>query len=411
MSEPPQQEENAVSKPLEGVRVVEVAAWTFVPAAGAVLADLGADVIKVEPPTGDPQRGLANMLNVAEGAMNPFLEVPNRGKRSITLDLNSEDGRRALLKLCESADVFITSYLPAVRAKLRIDVADVTAVNDRLIYVRGTGWGSEGPMVDTGGYDLAAGWATSGLAHRLPSPEGDPNPQPAAFFDLIGANNIAGAVSAALFQRERTGRAEVVDVSLMNVGMWAMGMDIAGSPYAPPIVLDRAEPGNPITNSYPTKDGRWLYLVCLQADRFWPEVCATIGRPDLVDDERFADAAVRFENRRVCVETLDEVFRSKTLAEWIEAFEGFSGVWAPVVSALEVRDHVQVEPNGYLPEVTALDGQSTFRVVAPPQHFGGEPTVPAGPAPETGQHTEEVLLDYGFDWDEIARLREAGALG
>lgn len=400
-----------MSKPLEGVRVIEVAAWTFVPAAGAVMADLGADVIKVEPPNGDPQRGLANMLNFAEGAMNPFLEVPNRGKRSVTLDLTSANGRDALLKMCESADVFLTSYLPAVRSKLGIDVADVTAVNDKLIYVRGTGWGSEGPMVDTGGYDLAAGWATSGLAHRLPSPDGDPNAQPAAFFDLIGANNIAGAVSAALYQRERTGKADVVDVSLMNVGMWAMGMDIAGSPYAPPIVQRRTEPGNPITNSYPTKDDRWLYLVCLQADRFWPEVCNTIGRPDLIDDPRFADAASRFANKTECVETLDEVFRTKTLDEWKVAFEGFSGVWAPVVSALEVRDHVQVEPNGFLPEITGLDGASTFRVVAPPQHFGGEPTTPAGPAPETGQHTEEVLLDYGFEWDDIAALRENGALG
>ncbi len=398
-------------KPLTGVKVIEVAAWTFVPAAGAVMADLGADVIKVEPPTGDPQRGLANMLNFAEGAMNPFLEVPNRGKRSVTLDLNSERGRATLLKLCETADVFLTSYLPAVRTKLGIDVADVTAANANIIYARGSGWGSQGPMINTGGYDLAAGWATSGLASRLPSPTGDPNAQPAAFFDLIGANNIAGAISAALFQRERTGVAEVVDVSLMNVGMWAMGMDIAGAPFMPAITLDRTAPGNPITNSYPTKDARWLYLVCLQADRFWPEVCTTIGHPELADDPRFVNAGVRFENRRVCVEVLDEIFTSRTLGEWTEAFHDFSGVWAPVVTPLEIHDHQQVEPNGYLPEITALDGTSSFKVVAPPQRFGDQPTVPAGPAPEVGQHTEEVLLDYGFDWDQITALREAGALG
>jgi crotonobetainyl-CoA:carnitine CoA-transferase CaiB-like acyl-CoA transferase len=351
------------------------------------------------------------MLNFAEGMMNPFLEVPNRGKRSITLNLNSDEGRETLLKLCETADVFLTSYLPSVRQKLGVDIADVQARNPNIIYARGSGWGSQGPMINTGGYDLAAGWATSGLASRLTSPTGDPNAQPAAFFDLIGANNLAGAISSALFQRERTGVADDVDVSLMNVGMWAMGMDIAGAPFMPAITLDRKAPGNPITNSYPTKDGRWLYLVCLQADRFWPEVCTTIGREDLIEDPRFVDAGVRFENREVCVEVLDEVFGSKSLDEWVAAFHDFSGVWAPVITPLEVHDHQQVEPNGYLPEVTALDGTSTFKVVSPPQHFGGEHTTPAGPAPELGQHTEEVLLDYGLDWDAIGALREAGALG
>ena len=398
-----------MSKPLEGVRVVEVAAWTFVPAAGAVLADLGADVIKVEPPNGDPQRGLKNLLNIDPGAVNPFVEMPNRGKRSITLDLSTSGGREALLRLCEQADVFLTSYLPAVRAKLGIDVDDVMARNPRIVYGRGSGWGDEGPMREVGGYDLAAGWATSGMASEMTSPTGEPNFQPRAFFDLMGGNAIAGAISAALFQRERTGRGDVVDVALMNVGMWAMSMGITAAD-APPMVQDRRRPGNVLSSVYPTQDGRWIYFVCLQSDRFWPELCALIGAPHLATDPRYVDADARFANQEECVRDLDAVFTTRTFAEWRETLHNFSGVWAPVLDFTEVARHVQVEPNGFLPEVKGNDG-ATFRLVAPPARFGGQPTTPQGPAPEVGQHTELVLMESGFEWDEIEKLRASGALG
>jgi formyl-CoA transferase len=172
----------------------------------------------------------------------------------------------------------------------------------------------------------------------------------------------------------------------------------------------RTQPGNPITNWYRTADDRWLYLVCLQADRFWAEVCGVIGRPDLNNDPRFVDAAVRFEHREACVAELDKTFGSRTLAEWIDAFEGFSGVWAPALTFKEIHEHRQVLPNGFLSGVTGNDG-STFRLVAPPMHFNGEPSVPERSAPELGQHTEEVLLDVGLDWDEITASRESGALG
>jgi crotonobetainyl-CoA:carnitine CoA-transferase CaiB-like acyl-CoA transferase len=399
-----------MSGPLAGVKVVEVAAWTFVPSSGAVLADLGADVIKVEPPNGDPQRGLKNLLNIDEGAVNPFLEMPNRGKRSITIDLSTAEGLETLLRLCESADVFLTSYLPQVRRKLGIDVDVISARNPRIIYAKGSGWGPHGPMSEAGGYDLAAGWATTGMAYEMPSPTGEPNMQPRAFYDLIGGNTIAGAVSAALFQRERTGHGDVVDVSLMNVGMWALGMDITGSPYAPKQQQNRLAPGNVLSNVYPTQDGRWIYFVCLQSDRFWAELCALIGASELATDPRYETAERRFKNRRDCVEALDAVFTGNPLAYWLDALKDFSGVWAPVLDMEEVARHVQVEPNGYLPEVEAHDG-SSFRLVAPPVRFGDRHTVPQGPAPEVGQHTEFVLIEAGFEWEEIEKLRESGALG
>jgi crotonobetainyl-CoA:carnitine CoA-transferase CaiB-like acyl-CoA transferase len=401
-----------MSRPFEGVRVIEVAAWTFVPGAGAIMADLGADVIKVEPPTGDPQRALRNLLNQSETGPNPFLEIPNRGKRSITVDLNSDAGRDILLRLAASADVFITSYLPKLRQRMGIDVEDLRAVNPRLVYVRGSGWGSRGPMVEVGGYDSAAAWCSAGTLHKLtPTGADDPVPQPAAFYDLQGSNSIAGAVAMALFRRERTGEGAVVDVSLLNTGMWTMGPDIAAAPFSGEVPRpSRLEPGNPIVNYYRTKDDRWINLVCLQADRFWAELCGLIGRPELADDPRFVDAKVRYENRRACVEELDRTFAERTMAEWKGVLSEFKGVWAPALTFMEIHEHAQVEANKYLTELTAADG-TQFRLVAPPYQFDEEPSAASASAPELGQHTEEVLLDVGLGWDEVAVLRDSGALG
>lgn len=399
--------------PFEGVRVVEVAAWTFVPGAGAIMADLGADVIKVEPPTGDPQRGLRNATNADDSGPNPFLQVPNRGKRSITLDLTSPHGVSTLLRLTGSADVFLTSYLPKVRTKLAIDVDDLRADNARLIYVRGTGWGSAGPLAETGGFDSAAAWSAAGIQHKLTEPAAiAPAAQPAAFFDLQGSSAIAGAVAMALYRRERTGAGGVVDVSLLNTGMWTMSPDLAASAAGAGELPrpNRLDAPNPIVNYYRTADDRWLNLVCLQADRFWPELCELIGRPELADDERFGDATQRYLNRAACVAELDDAFGARTLDEWRPVLAGFSGVWSAAATFAEVCDNPQAADNGYLPTVTGTDGRE-FRLVAPPYQFDGVPGAPAGPAPELGQHTEEVLLESGLSWDEISSLRDDGALG
>jgi crotonobetainyl-CoA:carnitine CoA-transferase CaiB-like acyl-CoA transferase len=396
--------------PLDGVRTVEVANWTFVPAAGAVLADLGADVIKIESPTGDPQRALRNMLNLGDRGPNPFLEIPNRGKRSVTLDLQSAAGREALARILKTADVFLTSNLAPIRKKLAIEVEDVRAANPDIIYVRGTGWGNEGPMADVGGYDLACGWATSGMAFKMTREE--PLPQPPAFFDLQGANTIAGAIGMALYKRARTGETSVIDVSLMHVAMWAMSPDIVGAPFLGDVsgMGDRAKSPNPIVNLYGTKDGRWIYFVCLQPDRFWAELCGLLGRPDLATDERYLDGAARFQNRVECIRELDAIFGSMDLHEVQSALSTFTGVWAPVLRPTELHSHIQAEVNGFLPLVHATQGDD-FRLVAAPMHFSGAVTAPPGPAPELGQHTEELLLETGLSWDEISQLRGAGAFG
>jgi formyl-CoA transferase len=266
-------------------------------------------------------------------------------------------------------------------------------------------------MKDTGGFDLAAAWASASMAYKMSRSAEEPMFQPAAFFDLQGANTIAGAIGTALFQRERSGVATEVDVSLLGVGIWTLSPDIMAGPYVGSIPTpDRASAPNPLTNSYPTSDGRWLYLVCLQADRFWAELCEVIGRPELATDERFSDMVERAQNARACVMELETTFLSGTLEHWCTRLAPFSGVWAPALTPAEVHKHVQVEANGYLPEVVAHDG-SSFRLPSPPMQFGGIPSVPKSAAPELGQHTEEILLELGHDWDAISELRQSGALG
>lgn len=401
-----------MSLPFADVRVVEVAAWTFVPGAGAIMADLGADVIKVEPPTGDPQRGLINPLNADPSVPNPFVEVPNRGKRSITINLSSSRGTEVLHRLVSQSDVFLTSYLPRARAKLGLGIEELLKKNPRLIYVRGTGWGPKGPKAELGGFDAAAAWSASGAQHKLTPPDSaDPIMQPAAFYDLQGSSAIAGAVAMALFRRERTGEGGIVDVSLLNAGMWTMSPDltVAASGAGELPHPKRREMPNPIVNYYRTKDGRWLNFVCLQGDRFWAELCNVIGRSDLADDPRFVDTQARFANRVECIDELDRVFQSRTLEEWKTALTSFSGVWSAAATFSEVCDSDQVQSNGYLPTIT--DGDRSFQVVAPPYQFDETPPAPKRAAPQLGQHTEDLLLETGYSWDDISALHEEGALG
>jgi formyl-CoA transferase len=248
--------------------------------------------------------------------------------------------------------------------------------------------------------------------HKLTEPNTDsPAMQPAAFYDLQGSSYIAGAVAMALFRRERTGEGSVVDVSLLNSGMWSMSPDIVAAPYTGELFrADRKNAGNPIASFYRTADDRWISLVCLQSDRFWAELCGLFGRPELADDPRYVDQVARYKNRRDCVEELDRIFAAKPLAEWKQILAGFSGVWSAANTFAELHADEQVAENHYLSEVSAGDGRS-FRLVAPPYQFDGEPSTSGRAAPELGQHTEEVLLELGMDWEEISAHRESGAFG
>jgi len=400
---------------LDGIRVLEVAAWTFVPAAGAVLADWGADVIKVEhPQTGDPQRGLisSGLIPGGPGAVNYIIEQPNRGKRSIGLDISTDAGRDLLYRMAERSDVFLTNFLPATRRRLRIELEDIRARNPGIVYVRGHGQGVRGPDAEKGGYDGASYWARGGIANALTPPGAAyPVTQRPGFGDLAGGMTIAGAISAALFRRQRDGVGSVVDISLLGVAMWMLSPDIVASKLFEGMAtpsFNRASSPNPLVNVYKTADDRFLTLIMLEADKYWPDLCQHIGRPELIDDPRFADAATRFENRAECVRLLDETFASHTLAEWRERLATVAGVWAPVQTAREVHDDPQVAANGYIPQVDVGEGQSLGLVANPVQFDEVAPTLRR--APEHGQHTEEVLLEMGVSWEEIAAYKESAAI-
>ncbi len=404
-----------MAKALAGIKVIEVAAWTFVPAAGAVLADWGADVIKVEHPVGgDPQRGLISMGLIPGGpdAVNYIIEQPNRGKRSIGIDLSTDGGRDILYRLCESADVFLTSFLPSVRQKLKIDVEHIRAINPTIVYARGSGQGPKGPDAGKGGYDGAQYWGRGGVAAALTPPSSEyPIGGRAAFGDLAGGMAIAGGIAAGLVQRANTGTAPVIDVSLLGLAMWVLSPDIVASGLYggdPMPKFERGAAPNPLVGSYRTGDGRFITLMMLQGDRFWPEFCTVVGRPEWIDDERFATGAARYENRVECSRMFDELFAGRSFAEWKETLANLSGVWAPVQETNELAADVQSIANGYTPHITRADGQEYDLVANPVQMDETADQLVA--APEHGQHTEEILLEMGMDWEEIAQHKESGAV-
>jgi crotonobetainyl-CoA:carnitine CoA-transferase CaiB-like acyl-CoA transferase len=404
-----------MSRPLEGIRVVEVASWMFVPSGGSVLVDWGADVIKVEPMTGDPQRGLitSGLLPGGAGGVNFMVEQPHHGKRSIGLDISEPEGREVLLKLVETADVFLTNYLPQVRRKLGIDTEDLRARNPGIIIARGSGTGPKGKDAERGGYDGAAFWARGGMGMTLPGlRDGWPSGQPApAFGDVMGGLATAGAIAAALLKRERTGQPSIVDVSLPATAMWQLSPLVVASKlfgFSKIPQGDRRKNPNPAVSTYRTKDDRFIALILLQSDKHWEQLVTRLRLPDMATDERFVDSTARAQNAEECVARLDEGFGRMTLAEVTAAFEGFDGVWAPYQTLDELYEDEAVIANGYLPTMTAGNGQEV-QLVASPAQFDEQP-FPADRAPEHGEHTEMILMDLGYDWDRITALKEAGSV-
>jgi crotonobetainyl-CoA:carnitine CoA-transferase CaiB-like acyl-CoA transferase len=405
-----------VGGPLEGIKVVELASWMFVPSAGTVLVDWGAEVIKVEHPvTGDPQRGLvtSGLLPGGAGSVNFMIEQPNRGKRSVALDLGRPDGHEAFMRLIEQADVFLTNFLPPVRRKLGVDVDDVRARNPRIVVARGSGQGPKGPDAEKGGFDAASFWARGGVSSVMPErPDGFPMNQPSpAFGDVMGGLATAGAIAAALLKRERTDETSVVDVSLLATALWQVSPMVVASRLFGLDRLpagDRTKMANPGVNSYRTADGRFINLILLQSDRFWPDLAARLGRPELVEDERFGTATARAQHAEECIAVLDAAFGSEPLDHWKRVLADFEGVWIPFQTLAEVYDDPQVLANGYLPAMEASNGVQV-QLVASPAQFDEE-AVTVTRAPEHGEHTEEVLLEAGLEWDDIAAMKESGAI-
>jgi len=397
--------------PLSGVRVLEVAMYGFVPSGGAVLADWGADVLKVEHAvTGDPQRGLRFTGRYkVEGDPNPNFDHANRGKRSIGLDVSKPDGVEVLYELARRSDVFLTNFLPGARKRFKIDVDDIRAVNPSIIYARGSALGPRGAEANRGGYDMTAFWArgTSAASLTPPNMPGLVLPPP-AYGDTISGTNLAGGIAAALFKRERTGETSVVDVSLLGSGLWAMGHALALSMRINEawVAPESGAPSglqNPLSSLYKTADDRYISLVMLQPTKFWPEVCHVIGRPELADDPRFATMESIAENAQVGVQLLQEAFGARPLSEWTEILGALSGPWAPVQDTLQAAADPQIAANQYI-----LPAGELSLVSSPVQFDEAAPEL--GAAPSFAAQTEDVLLELGLDWDRIIELKTAGAV-
>jgi crotonobetainyl-CoA:carnitine CoA-transferase CaiB-like acyl-CoA transferase len=386
--------------------------YGFVPSAGAVLAEWGADVVKVEHAvTGDPQRGLrqTGLLRV-EGDPNPNIEHANRGKRSIGLDMSVPEGKAVLLELAGRADVFLTSFLPGHREKFGIDVEDIRKVNPNVIYARGSALGPRGEESVKGGYDMTAFWCRAGTAATI-TPPGTPGmvgPPGPAYGDTISGTNLAGGIAAALLKRERTGEPSVVDVSLLGSGLWSLGHTVALTNHLdqrmeafPPGT--QGSPLNPLVGLYPTADERYISFVMMQPTKFWADVCRHMDLDELIDDPRFATAESIGANTAAANEILTEAMQKRTLPEWSKRFATLAGPWAPVQDTLQAAADEQIRSNEYIVKAGDLE------LVANPVQF--DVTAPStGGAPGFAEQTDEILLELGLDWDRIIELKTAGAV-
>lgn len=396
---------------LEDVRVVEMGVWVAGPSAAAVLADWGADVIKVEPPAGDPMRQVFSVAAGIQEPASPPFALDNRGKRSLVLDLGRGESREALEKLLASADVFVSNLRPDALQRLGLDAAGVMQRHPRIVYASVTGYGLSGPERDRAAYDVGAFWARTGVAHQL-VPEGSTPPGiRGGFGDHTTGLAAVGGIMAALYRRERSGHGELVEASLMRTGIYCMGWDLGIQLHFGKLAPTgtRHQAINPTMNSYRAGDGRWFFLLGLEADRHWPKLVRALSNSALAGDPRCADARSRRQNAAEIVALLDGLFAELPLDEWAKRFDAEDVWWAPVQTPAEVVEDPQAHAAESFVDVPARDGAAPSRAVATPIRFGSRRVGPAGPVPELGEHGEDVLRELGYDDAGIRRLLGRGA--
>ena len=390
--------------PLEDVRVVELGVWVAGPGAGGILADWGADVVKVEPPEGDPARNFGRMLG-GDLPTNPVFELDNRGKRSISLDLSVERGLRVADQLVSEADVFLTNLRPAALARLGLGPKETCDRHPRLVYAIITGYGLDGPEADKGAYDIAAFWARAGIAESLRAPGGPLPFQRGGMGDHTVAMTGAAMVSAALVERARTGQGQLVSTSLLRQGVYTIGFDVnVAVMWGRTLGIGTRETMySPVLNNYSAGDGKSFWIVGLEGDRHWPALARAVGHPEWITDGRFDNARNRALHAGDLIELLDEIFATRTLDEWATVFaEEPELFWSPVNTIDDVVADEQFHAAHSVVHVP--DEQGTLPMLATPVDFEGRPPVPRWRAPLLGEHTREVLRELGLDGDAAASL-------
>lgn len=400
---------------LEGIKVLSMGLVVAAPAASAWLADWGAEVIKIEPLTGDTFRGVnsrgrTTMVFELNGVTVGWaFQLMNRNKKSLAVDLKTDSGREILYKLVKKADVFLSNYKSEALSNLKLDYASLSKINPGIIYAGITGYGTVGPDKNEPGYDVTAAWARSGVMYQLGEPGSIPSPQRPGQMDTVAAAHAVAGITAALLNRERTGKGQEVELSLFHSGVWTLSVDTQGALVGktqPKITRSMVQ--NPLWNSYRTKDDRWIQLGMLQPDPYWPGFCRAIGKPELENDPRFNSILVRRENCKELINIIGEVFATKTMAGWEKLFKENNVIYGRVQNMVEVTIDPQAIANDFFVEMEHPAGK--MKVVSSPVKFYQNPGRVRGPAPELGQHNEEILLALDYSWDDIARLKEQGAI-
>jgi crotonobetainyl-CoA:carnitine CoA-transferase CaiB-like acyl-CoA transferase len=399
---------------LAGITVVEIGRFAAGPSCATVLADWGADVVKIEPPEGDPARGPGAIAVDGAPPVNPRFEVHNRSRRGIVLDLQRPDGLAVALRLLAASDVLVTNLSPGALERLGLDAETLRGTHPRLVIAQISGYGQDTPQAGNRSYDHGGYWSFSGAAATFAGPAGEP-PQPmGGFGDRAAGSMLAGAVAAALFKRDRTGQGSHVTTSLVNTGMWLMASDVAdvlatGHTHRSP---DRRQASIPTVNCFRTADARWLWLQVMLPDRIWPQLVAALDAPWLDEDPRFRDGdAARLKlNQQPLVELLDEVFRRHTLAEWGARLDAHHIVWAPVRTLEEAVGDPDIRASKAFVEFEDEFGRAHVSVNSPCT-FTGVTVTTVSRAPGVGEDTEQVLTSLGLTRDEIDDLGRAGVLG
>ncbi|MDP2918974.1 MAG: CoA transferase [Dehalococcoidia bacterium] len=397
---------------LEGLRVVEMGHWVAVPSACAVLADWGAEVIKIEPLTGESARGLRQLgeqtgdLFFNGVPVNWRIELHNRGKRGLAVDAIHESGREIICKLARWADVFMTNYELESLTRLRLDYARLSQENPKLIYALLTGYGTKGPDKDERGFDYAAAWAHSGIQFLLGEPGSPPPPPRGGMMDRTAGFQMLAGIMAALLHREKTGEGQELHVSLYHTGVWTLAADIEAALLGVPLPkYERHKIKNPLANLYRTKDDRWIQMIMLQSDLQWHGFCRAIGKPELENDPRFNNMLARAVHCEELISLLDAIFATRTLAEWEPLLRENKCIFSRIQTPAEVTTDPQAAINGFFSTIPHPVAQE-LKLVNSPVHFQQNPARIKSHAPEIGQHTEEVLLEIGYSWEDIARLKE-----